>query len=166
VEEHGSLTIQFTLAVLELGPLKRIVVQSFGDAFANARVEGVFMGSGSGQKYRVKWTNMSKKLICEYGANHRLFQDPSKERPPKAPKNHGPQPLSFDAAGSSPAVPNMADALELYPSSAEESESDHVDPQIQGISPLQIGDNVWRTDPTLDLQDPLWTHVSQSQTKA
>ncbi len=35
-----------------------------------ARVEGVFMGRGSGQKYRVKWTNLSEELICEYGANH------------------------------------------------------------------------------------------------
>ena len=48
----------------------------------------------------------------------------------------------------------MVDELEFYPSSAEDSEPDDVDPQIPGISPLQIGDNVWRTDPTLDLQDP------------
>ncbi len=48
----------------------------------------------------------------------------------------------------------MADALELYPSPAEDSEPDDVDPHIPGIAPLQIGDNVWRTDPTLDLQDP------------
>jgi hypothetical protein len=48
----------------------------------------------------------------------------------------------------------MADALELYPSSAEDSERDLVVPQIPGNSPLQIGDNVWRLDPSLDLQDP------------
>jgi hypothetical protein len=47
----------------------------------------------------------------------------------------------------------MADAVELYPSSAEESEPDNADPHIPGISPLQIGDNVWHTDPTLDLQN-------------
>ncbi len=139
---------------MELGSLKKKMVQSFGDAFASARVEGVFMGRGSGQKYCVKWTNLSEELIREYGANYRLFQDPSKERPLKAPKIHGPQPLSLDAAGSSPLVPNMADALELYPSSAKDSEPDHVDPQIPGISSLQIGDNVWHTDPTLYLQDP------------
>jgi hypothetical protein len=136
VEEHGSSAIQFT--VLELGPLKNKMVQSFGDAFATARVEGVFTGHGFRQKYRVKWTNLSEELIREYGANHRLFQDPSKEWPLKAPIIHGPLPLSLDAAESSPAVPNMADALELYPSSDEESEPHHVHPQIPGISPLQI----------------------------
>jgi hypothetical protein len=48
---------------------KKITVQSFGDAFTSARVEGVFIGRGSGQKYCVKWTNLSEELICEYGAN-------------------------------------------------------------------------------------------------
>jgi hypothetical protein len=71
-----------------LGAIEKKMVQSFGDAFATARVEGVFMGRGSGQKYRVKWPNLSGELICEYGANHRLFQDPSNERPLKVPKNH------------------------------------------------------------------------------
>jgi len=46
----------------------------------------------------------------------------------------------------------MADASELYASSAEDSEPEYVDPQIPAISPLQICDNVWRTDPTLHLQ--------------
>ncbi len=108
------------------------------------------MGRGSGQKSRVKWTNLSEEETSENGCNHRLFQDPSKERP----KIHGPQPLSRDAEGSSSAVPNMADAVEFYPSSAENSEPEDVEPQIPGISPVQIGDNVWHTDPTLDLQDP------------
>jgi hypothetical protein len=57
VEDHGSSAVQFT--VLELGPLKKKMVHSFGDAFATARVEGVFMGRGSAQKYGVKWTNLS-----------------------------------------------------------------------------------------------------------
>jgi hypothetical protein len=48
----------------------------------------------------------------------------------------------------------MADALELYPSSAEDLEPEYVEPQIQAISPLQICDNDWRTDPTLHLQLP------------
>jgi hypothetical protein len=48
----------------------------------------------------------------------------------------------------------MADSVEFYPSSAEVSEPEIVEPQIPGISPLQIDDNVWHTDPTLDLQDP------------
>jgi hypothetical protein len=112
------------------------------------------MGRGSGQTYRVKWTNLSEELISEHGGNHRLFQDPSKERPQKVPKIHGPQPLSLDAEGSSSAVSNMADAVEFYPSSAEDSEPEYVDTQIPAISPLQIGDNVWRTDPSLHLQDP------------
>jgi len=38
---------------------KKKIVNSFGDAFATARVEGVFMGLGSAQKYGVKWTNLS-----------------------------------------------------------------------------------------------------------
>ncbi len=112
------------------------------------------MGRGSGLKYRVKRTNLSEELICEYGANHRLFQDPAKERPPKAPKIHGPQPLSLDAAGSGLPVSNMADASELYPSSAEDSEPEYIDPQTLAITPLQICDNDWRTDPTLHLQPP------------
>ena len=130
---------------------KKKMVQTFGEQAATARAEGVSMGRGTGQKYRVKWTNLSEELICEYGANHRLFQDPSKERPQKAPKSHGPQPLSLDTAGSGLAVSNMADASELYPSSAEDSEPDLEDPQVPGISPLQIGDNVWRMAPSLHL---------------
>ena len=60
--------------VLVLGPWKKKkMVQTFGDAFATARVEGVFMGRGSGHKYRVKWTNLSEELISENGANHRDF---------------------------------------------------------------------------------------------
>jgi hypothetical protein len=47
----------------------------------------------------------------------------------------------------------MADSVEFYPSSAEDSEPEIVEPQIPGISPLQIDDNIWHTDPTLDLQD-------------
>jgi hypothetical protein len=51
--KHRASAIQCT--VLGLEPLKRKkMVQSFGDAFATARVEGVFMGRGSAQKNRVK----------------------------------------------------------------------------------------------------------------
>jgi hypothetical protein len=45
----------------------------------------------------------------------------------------------------------MADAVELYPSSAQDSEPEFVDLQIPAISPLQICDNDWRTDPSLHL---------------
>jgi hypothetical protein len=48
----------------------------------------------------------------------------------------------------------VADASELYPSSAEDSEPEYADPQISAITPLQICDNDWRTDPTLHLQAP------------
>ncbi len=133
---------------------KKEMVQSFGDAFATAQVEGVFMGCGSRQKYRAKWTDLSEELIYEYGSNYRLFQDPSKKLPPKVPKIHGPQPMSPDAEGSSSAVSNIADAVKLYPSSAEGSEPECVNPQFPAISPLQICDNNWRTDPTLHLQAP------------
>jgi hypothetical protein len=104
-------------------------------------------GRGSGHKYRVKWTNLSEELISEYGANHRVFQNPSKEQPQKVAKIHGPQPLSLDPARSRPVAPNTADVLELHPSSGEDSEPDDADPQIPAISPLQIGDNVFCLDP-------------------
>ncbi len=129
----------------EIGAMKkRKMVQSVGEHFASARVEGVFIEHGSGQKYCVKWSNLSEEHISEYGGNHRLFHDPAKERPPKAPKMHGPQPISLDTEGSGLPVSNMADASELYLSSAEDSEPECVDPQIPAISPLQICDNDWR----------------------
>jgi len=133
---------------------KKEMVQTFGDAFATARVEGVFMGRGSGCKYRVKWTNLSEELIYEYGANHRVFKDPSKERPLKVPKIHGPQPLSQDPARSSRAGPNTADVLELHPSSGEDSEPEDAVPQFPGIFPLQIGDYDSKMDPSFNCLDP------------
>jgi hypothetical protein len=111
---------------------KRKLVQSFGDHFASATVDGVFMEHGPGQKYCVKWSNLSDEHISEYCGNHRLFQDSAKERPPKSPKMHGPQPISLDAEGSVLPVSNMADASELYASSADDSEPEYVDPQISG----------------------------------
>ena len=112
------------------------------------------MGRGSGQKFRVKWTNLREELILEYAANHSLFRDPSKQRPQKVPKIHGPVLLSPAPVQSSLAGPNMSCVLELHPSSDEESEPVCEDLQIPGISPFQIGDAVWRTDAVLDLQDP------------
>ena len=119
-----------------------------------ARVEGVSMGHGSGQKYRVKWTNLSEELICEYGANHWIFQYLSKERPLKVSKFHGPQRLSLDPARSSPPVSITTDVTELHPSSGEDSEADDVDPQIPGISPLEIGYYDSRMDPSFNCLDP------------
>ncbi len=145
---------QSNLQYWSWGHKKKEMVESFGDAFATAQVEGVFMRRGFLKKYRAKWTYQSKELISEYSGNHRLFQDSSKDLSPKVPKIHGPQPLSRDADGSSTAVSNMADAVELYPASAEDSEPEDVDPQIPVISPLQVGDMLWRTDLILDLHDP------------
>ena len=110
------------------------------------------MEHGSGQKYCLKWSNLSQEHISEYGGNHRLFQDTAKERPPKSPKKSWSHPISLDAEGSGLPVSNMADASELYPSSAEDSEPKYVYPQIPAISPLEIFGNDWRTDPTLHLQ--------------
>ena len=145
---------------------KKKMVQTFGGAFATAMVEGVMMGRGSGLKYCVKWTNLSEELICEYGPNHRIFRDQSKELPQKVPKIHGPQRLSLDPARSNPAGPNTTDLLELHPSSGEDSEPNDADPQIPAINPLQIGDNLWRVDSALDLLDPrfglpLANHIPQ-----
>jgi hypothetical protein len=48
----------------------------------------------------------------------------------------------------------MTDAVELYPSSAEDSEPEYLELQSQAISPLQICDNDLRTDRTLQLLAP------------
>ena len=70
----------------EIGAIKKKRVQTFGDAFATARAEGVFWGQGSSQKYSVKWTNQTEELISEYGANHHIFQDLSKRTSSKKAK--------------------------------------------------------------------------------
>ncbi len=111
------------------------------------------MGRGSGHKYRVKWTNLSEELISDYGANHRVFQDPSKERPQKLPEIHGPQRLSQDPARFSLAGPKTADVLEFYPSSGEDSEPHDAVLQIPAISSSQIGDNVLSMDPSIICRD-------------
>ena len=41
---------------------KKKMVENFGDQNATARVEGVFMGRGDGEKYRVKRTNLRGEL--------------------------------------------------------------------------------------------------------
>ncbi len=66
----------------------------------------------------------------------------------KNAKIHGPQRLSLDPARSSPAGPNPTDVLELHPSYGEDSQADPDDPQVPGIFPLQLGDNVSRIDPS------------------
>ncbi len=48
----------------------------------------------------------------------------------------------------------MTDGTELYPSSGDISESEEDIPQIPGNNPLEVGDNVWRMDSTLDSLDP------------
>uniref|UniRef100_A0A7S0M7N6 Uncharacterized protein n=1 Tax=Cryptomonas curvata TaxID=233186 RepID=A0A7S0M7N6_9CRYP len=142
------------------------MVETFGAQFETARVEGVFLGRGSGQKFRLKWTNLLQELKFEYGANHGVFHDPSQDRPQKQRKIHGPQPVASSAERSSRAVSNEIDGLELHPSSPEDSDSEDADPQIPGINSLQIGENQWRLDPALDTQDPriggsIWTRHAQ-----
>ena len=66
---------------------KKKMVEIFRDQYATARVEGVFMGRGAGKKYRVKWTNLSEELECDYGAGHNLFKDPAAVRPKKTAEN-------------------------------------------------------------------------------
>ncbi len=114
------------------------------------------MDRGSGHKYRMNWTNLSEEQICKYGANHRHFQDPTKELPQKVPKTHGPQRLLLNAEGSSLPVSNKADALKFYPSSGKKSEAWDDDQQFQGISLnslLQIGDNALRMEPSFKCLD-------------
>jgi hypothetical protein len=64
------------------------------------------------------------------------------------PKIHAPQRLSLEPARSSHAGPNLTDVLELHPSYGEDSLPDPDDQQIPGISPLQLGVNVSRMDPS------------------
>ena len=136
VEKHGSSAILFT--VLELGSLKKKMVHTFGDSFAAARTEGVFLGLESGHKYRVKSTDLFEELSWKYGTNQWLLQEPFKERPQKGPNFHGPQRLSLSAVISSPAVPNMADRTESCPSFGRSSESEDDNPHNPGIFSLQV----------------------------
>jgi hypothetical protein len=92
-------------------------VQIFGDAFATARVEGVFMGQGSQQKYRVKLPNLSGELIREYGAKSPTLSGSVQRTTSKIPKMHGPQGSFQNAYLPIFPVPNMAYALERYLSS-------------------------------------------------
>ncbi len=85
----------------------------------------------------MKWINLSEEHIRDYGANHGLLQDPSKERPLKVMKIHGLQRLSLDQENYSRAGTKTVDALELYPSSGEISDAYDDDPQFPGISPYK-----------------------------
>ncbi len=70
------------------------------------------------------------------------------------PKIHGPLRLSQDQATSSRAGSNTVDVLEFYLSSGEISDAYDDNPQFPDISPLQIGDNVLRMDPSFYCLDP------------
>jgi hypothetical protein len=133
---------------------KKKMVETFGDQYATARVEGVFMGHGSGKKYCVKWTNLREDLECEYGAGHNLFKDPAAVRPQKQPKIHNQPAVVPSPDRSSGAGLNDTDGGELYLSDPEVSEPDVEDPQIPGISPLLVGGNQWRHDAACDALDP------------
>ena len=51
------------------------MVHTFGDSFAAARTEGVFLGLESGHKYRVKSTDLFEELSWKYGANQMLLYE-------------------------------------------------------------------------------------------
>ena len=112
------------------------------------------MGLVAGNKYRVKWTNLSEELERDYGSRHGIFKDPNAVRPQKQQKISNQPSIAPSADRSSVAVLNENDGLELYPSDPEVSESDAEDPQIPGDSPLLVGGNQWRHDPALDALDP------------
>ncbi len=112
------------------------------------------LGRGSSQKYCVKWTNLTEELISEYGANHRFFQDPSKERAQKRTKIHGPQQLSQNADPPALPVSDMVDAIEHCLSSDVISAAEAEDPQFPGISFVHVGDNDLRTAPSFNCLDP------------
>jgi hypothetical protein len=111
------------------------------------------MGLVSGHKYRVKSTNLFEEATCKYGTNHMLFQEPSKERPQKGPKFHGPQQLSQSAVVSSPAVPNMAGRTESCPCFGKSSESEDDNPHIPGIFSQQVDTNLFKHVPALYKND-------------
>ena len=72
----------------------------------------------------------------------------------KRPKNHGPQRFSQNADPLALSVPEsghdvMIYTVELYLSSDESSDAEAADPQVS----VQVGDNAWRTDPSLDTQE-------------
>jgi hypothetical protein len=62
------------------------MVETFGAQYETGRVEGEFMGRGSGKKYSVKWNNLKDPCEIEYGAGHFLFKDQSKVRAQNMPK--------------------------------------------------------------------------------
>jgi hypothetical protein len=146
---------------VDIAAVEKKMVETFGDQYATARVEGVFMDHGSGKKYCVKWTNLKEELKCEYWAGHSLLKDPGAVRPQKQHKIHHPPASAPSADRSSGACLDEPDGGELYLSDPEVSEEDHEEPQNQGVSPLLVGGNLWRHDAAWDALDPrIGGHVS------
>ena len=146
-----------------MGPSKKKMVRTFGDAFATARVEGVFMGRGSiflvrnivwnGPIYQKNWF-ASTELITD------SFRIRPKNGLEKCQKFMVPNVYLWtlhDPALPCLLLPNTTDVLE-HPSSGEDSDADDVDLHIPGIFPLQIGDFVSslnsRVDPSFNCLDP------------
>jgi hypothetical protein len=46
---------------------KSKMLESFGDQWATARVEGIIVGKGATKKVRVRWTNVKVPEEIEYG---------------------------------------------------------------------------------------------------
>ncbi len=133
---------------------KKKMVETFGNQYATARVEGVFLGCGAGKKYRVKWTNLREELENDYGAGHNLFKDPAAVQPQKQPKIHNQSGAAPNPDRSSGACLNENDGGELDLSDPEISESDTEELHIPGVSPLLVDGNQWRHNPACDMLDP------------
>ncbi len=100
---------------------KKEMVETFGDQYATARVEGVVLERGSGKKYRVQWTNLREELECGYGAVYNLIRDPAAVRPQKKRKFHLPADAAPSADGSSCAGLNNNDSRLSFLSDPEVS---------------------------------------------
>jgi hypothetical protein len=50
------------------------MVETFGEAWQTARVEGAILGKGSTEKIHVKWINIAGEPEIEYGFSHSLFK--------------------------------------------------------------------------------------------
>jgi hypothetical protein len=54
-------------AIYSQGVEKSKMLESFGDQWATARVEGIIVGKGATKKVRVRWTNVKVPEEIEYG---------------------------------------------------------------------------------------------------
>jgi hypothetical protein len=130
------------------------MVETFGDQYATAQVEGVIVGKGATKKVRVRWTNLKVPKEMEYGFQHSLFKDQSAPPRKKQQKSGDISQKAPLQEGDGSAGPNTDDFLELYPSDPEVSEDENQDGGSAGIDSLIVGGNVWQEESALDTIDP------------